>query len=104
MGIVVAGFYFIWVLDYKIYKKDWFIYFYVTLSMTIVASIINYSVNQPDILNMFYTMKPAMDGTILDYIYNYSYVLYVVFWLSFASLLGYLYGLPVYQKEKKGLI
>lgn len=103
MGIMVAGFYFIWVFNYKIYKKDWFIYFYVTLSMTIIFSIINFIVNEPNTLNMFYTMKPAMDGTILDYLYNYSHFLYVVFWISFAALLGYLYGLPFYTKNKKGL-
>ncbi len=86
--------------DYKIVREDWKLFFYVTISLTLMATTINLLVNKPDDLNMFYTMHPAVNGTPLNTLYEVSRWYYVVFWIPFAAWLGYLYGLPFYTKRK----
>ena len=54
LGIVVIPIYMIKVHDYKITSEDWKLFFYVTISLTIVSTIINLAINKPDDLNMFY--------------------------------------------------
>lgn len=99
IGIVVIPLYMMKVYGYKIGKKDWRLFLYVTLSLTFASSIINFAVNKPDELNMFYTMQPAIAGTPLNWFYDVSRWLYIAFWIPFAALLGYLYGLPFYNKK-----
>ena len=99
IGIIIVPLYMIKAYGYKIERKDWRLFVYVTLSLAIVSTIINYSVNKPDELNMFYTMQPAMRGTPLEYFYSISRWVYLFFWIPFSALLGYLYGLPFYQKK-----
>lgn len=99
-GIIASAFYMMKVHDYKIMKGDWRLFFYVTVSLTIIMTIINVLVNKPGELNMFYTMQPAISGTPLNDLYEVSRFYYLVFWLPFAALLGYLYGLPFYQKKE----
>ena len=99
-GIIASAFYLMKVYDFKIVKEDWRLFFYVTVSLTIIMTIINLIVNKPDELNMFYTMNPAVSGTPLNDLYEVSRWYYVAFWLPFAALLGYLYGLPFYQKKE----
>ncbi len=99
-GIIGSAFYMMKVFDYKIDKNDWKLFFYVTFGLTFVMTIINLAVNKPDELNMFYTMQPAIHGTPLNYLYDVSRWYYVAFWVPFAALLGYLYGLPFYTKKE----
>ena len=100
LGIVVIPFYMMKVYDYKIAREDWKLFFYVTISLTLMATIINLLVNQPDNLNMFYTMQPAISGTPLNTLHEFSRLYYVIFWIPFAAWLGYLYGLPFYTKRE----
>ena len=99
--IIVSAIYMMKVFDFKIYKKDFKIYFFVTLSMTIIGAIISLIVNKPDMLNMFYMMQQAVNNPIMEFLIETSHLLYVVVWLSIASLIGYIYGLPFYSKEIK---
>ncbi len=100
LGIIVIPIYMMKAHNYKIRREDWKLFFYVTISLTFVSTIINLAVNKPDELNMFYTMHPAISGTPLNALYEVSRWYYVAFWLPFAASLGYLYGLPFYQKKK----
>ena len=100
LGIVIIPFYMMKVYDYKIVREDWKLFFYVTISLTLMSTTINLLVNKPDDLNMFYTMHPAVNGTPLNTLYEVSRWYYVVFWIPFAAWLGYLYGLPFYTKRK----
>ncbi len=100
IGIIVIPFYMMNVYDYKIVREDWKLFFYVTISLTFGSTIINLIVNKPDELNMFYTMQPVITGTPLNTLYEVSRWVYVAFWIPFAALLGYLYGLPFYQKKE----
>lgn len=100
LGIVVIPIYMIKVHNYKITSEDWKLFFYVTISLTIVSTIINLAINNPNELNMFYTMQPAIGGTPLSYLYDVSRLYYVAFWIPFAAFMGYLYGLPFYTKEE----
>jgi len=99
-GIIASAFYMMKVYNYKIIKEDWKLFFYVTFFLTVIMTIVNLIVNKPDELNMFYTMHPAVSGTPLNDLYEVSRWYYMVFWLPFAALLGYLYGLPFYQKKE----
>ncbi len=99
--IVLTGFYMIRILDFKLFKKDWKLYFFVTLSMAIAGGILSFSVNNPDQLNLFFIMKPGINGTPLSWIYNKSHLAYIIVWLTFASFIGYIYGLPFYEERRK---
>jgi len=99
IGIIIIPLYMMKVYDYRIVKKDWRLFLYVTLSLTFASSIINFAINKPDELNMFFTMQPAIAGTTLIWFYDISRWLYIVFWIPFSALLGYLYGLPFYNKK-----
>ena len=100
ISIIASAIYMMKVFDYKIVKEDWKIFFYITISLTLVSTIINLSINKPDELNMFYTMQPATSGTPLNSLYEVSRWYYIVFWVPFAAFLGYLYGLPFYTKKE----
>ena len=100
LGIILSAFYLMHVFDYKITKKDFKLFLVITISLTIASSIINYIVNKPDELNMFYTMQPAINGTPLNWFYDISRYLYIAVWLPSAALLGYLYGLLFYKEEE----
>ena len=99
-GIIASAFYMMKVYNYKIIKEDWKLFFYVTISLTLVMTIINLIINQPGELNMFYTMQPAVIGTPLRDLQDVSRWYYITFWVPFAALLGFLYGLPFYQKKE----
>lgn len=98
--IVVAGFYMVKVLEFKVYKKDVLTYIKITLAMVFAGWVVSYIVNDPDNLNMFYVLKPGMNGTPLSWLHEIYQPLYLVVWLLFAILVGYLYVLPFYEKEK----
>lgn len=98
--ILLSSIYFYRVLNFKLYKKDFKIYFYITLSLAIMGGIISNIVNRPEVLNLFYMMQPAKNTPVLGSILEINYYLYVIVWLSLASVLGYIYGIPFYQKEK----
>jgi len=100
IGAIAIPFYMMKVFDYKIERSDWKLFFYVTISLTFVSTIINLAINKPDELNMFYTMQPAITGTPLNDLYEVSRWYYLAFWLPFAAWLGHLYGLPFYQKKE----
>lgn len=93
IGIIAAGIYLIKVNDFKLYKKDFWTFAFVSLSMGIVGFIISYSVNKPFELNMFYMMQPVVKGTPLTFFFNISRLVYLLVWVPFALFLGYLYGL-----------
>lgn len=90
-GIVVAPIYLITLHGFKIYKKDFWTFFYITLSMTLLGFLTSTLVNQPDELNMFYTLYPEVNGTPLSFFHNIHPLLYLTVWLPIAALLGYLY-------------
>lgn len=98
--IVISALYIMRVFDYKVYKSDFKTYFFVTLTLSILGLIFSLIINDPDNLNMYYTLQPAVNNPFLDWILQISHPLYVVFWLSSAALLGYLYGLPFYSREE----
>ena len=100
LGIMIIPFYMMRVYGYKIVKEDWRLFFYITISLTFISTIINLYVNSPNELNMFYTMQPAINGTPLSYLHEVSRWYYVVFWVPFAAWMGYLYGLPFYTKKE----
>jgi len=100
IGILISAFYLMQVFDYKITKKDYKLFFIVTMAFTIAATVINLIVNKPDELNMFYTMQPAVKGTPLTWFHDISRYLYIAIWIPIAALLGYLYGLIFFQKEE----
>ncbi len=91
--IVIAPIYMIIVHNFEINKKDFKTYFFFTIAMVIIGGIISKIVNKPESLNMFYMLKPGMDGTPLSWMFEINYYLYVVVWLILAAVLGYLYGL-----------
>jgi hypothetical integral membrane protein (TIGR02206 family) len=97
--IVIAPIYMIIVHNYKIEKKDFKTYFFITITLVIIGGIISKIVNQPESFNMFYMLKPGMDGTPLSWMFEINYYLYVIVWLAFAALLGYLYGLIFQSKN-----
>jgi len=100
--IVIAALYMIRVYDCKVHKKDFWIYFGITLPLALLGMGFSYLIDDPENLNMFYMLQPAVNNPFLDGIHQASHLLYVIFWLSIASLFGYLYGLPFYTpKEKK---
>jgi len=93
LGIIIAGIYLIKVNDFKLNKKDFWIFVIVSLSMGFVGFIISYVVNRPLEVNMFYMMQPVVKGTPLTYFFSISRFVYLIVWVPFALLLGYLYGL-----------
>lgn len=97
--IVIAAFYMIRVFDFTILKRDFYTYFVVTLSLAILGLITSLIINDPDNLNMYYMLEPAVNNPFLDWIWNISHPLYIIFWIGVASLLGYLYGIPFYQRQ-----
>ena len=99
--IVIVPIYMIIVHDFKLYKKDFKIYFFVTIIMVLIGGFVSNVVNDPDSFNMFYMMKPGMDGTPLSWIYDINYYLYIIVWLSFAAFLGYIYGLLFIKRIEK---
>ena len=98
--ILVSTIYMFKVFDYKLFKKDFKTHVLWTLPMAIIGGIISAIVNVPEKLNMFYMLKPATNTPIFDLIRDYNYIIYVILWLGTATLFGYLYGLPLYKKEK----
>lgn len=99
--ILISTIYMFRVHHFKLYKKDFLIYVYVTLPMALLGGVLSWVVNKPDTLNMFYMMKPANNTPVFDVIREYNYVIYVVLWLLFSIVIGYIYGLPFYQKNNK---
>jgi len=97
--IFISCYYMMWVHDFKIYRKDFKFSFIITMSVIFIATIVNYIVNDPNIINYFYTLAPPTDGTPLDLIYGLHPIIYVVGWLSLATLLTHLYALPFYTKK-----
>lgn len=99
--ILFSSIYMFRVFDFKLHKRDFLTYVYWTLPMTIIGGILSFIVNKPDQLNMFYMLQPASNTPLFGTILEYSYPLYIIIWLSFATLVGYIYGLPFYQKKEK---
>ncbi len=97
--IVLVPLYLMIVHGFTLEKRDFKTYFIVTLTMVLIGGVISNIVNKPDSLNMFFMMKPGMDGTPLSWMYDINYYLYVVVWLGFASVLGYGYGLLFIKKK-----
>jgi len=97
--ILIVPIYFMRILEYKLYKSDFNLYVFITLPMAIIGGIISHIVNKPDMLNMFYMMQPASNTPILDIINDYNHILYIVLWLILAIIIGYLYGLPFYERK-----
>jgi len=97
--IVVAGIYMVKVLGYKVYRNDFKTYFIVTFIMVILGGLISWTVGEPESLNMFYTLKPGIDGTPLSWLLDKSYWLYIVTWIIVGSGLGYIYAYPFYEKK-----
>lgn len=86
--------------DLKVYKRDFKLYLVYTFPAAIIGGIVSFIVNKPDEFNMFYMLQPATNTPVFDLIHEWSYPGYVVIWLLFAILVGYIYGMPFYQKEK----
>lgn len=101
MLIVISVFYMMRVFDYKISKKDFRIYVYVTLPLALVGLMINYLVNDPQNLNILFMMRPAISDTPLDLLYQIHPLVYSFVWIWIAIIFGYLYALPFYSSEKE---
>ena len=101
IAIIMVGIYMTKVLDFKLYKKDIFIFIGVTLPLAILGMILGIIVNQPDEFNMFYMMQPAVNGTPLNVIHDIDVNLYRGVWIVVSILLAYLYGYIFYDKESK---
>lgn len=86
--------------DLKIYKKDFKIYIGYTLPMVLIGGLVSFLVNKPNEFNMFYVMQPAKNTPVFDIIHEWSFPVYVIVWLLFAILIGYIYAIPFYQKER----
>ena len=99
--IVLSAFYMIRVFDYKVFKSDYKVYFYVTLPLSLFALLLGKIINKPSEFNMMYMLQPAVNNTPLDFVFNTSYLLYVVIWILIGISFGYIYGLPFYQKKAK---
>jgi hypothetical integral membrane protein (TIGR02206 family) len=99
--IVIASLYMIRVFDFKILKRDFLTYFYVTLTMALIGLIASLVINDPNQFNMFYMLQPAVNNPFLDRIWTFSHLLYVIFWIGVATLFGYIYGLPFYSRDTK---
>jgi len=97
--IFISGFYMIWVLDFKLTYKDLKTSWLYTGIMVVLITIPNYIVNDPHVINYFYTLAPPTGGTPLDIIYKLGAFIYIPGWISLSMLFMYLYGLPFYQKK-----
>ncbi|MFW6272897.1 MAG: hypothetical protein ACOC2U_03865 [bacterium] len=101
MLILIGVFYMMRVFDYKIRKSDYSIYVYITLPLSLVGLMINYLVNAPNNLNIFFMMKPAISNTGLDIIYQIHPLFYSFVWIWIAVIFGYLYALPFYAPKQE---
>lgn len=99
--IVITVFYMMRVFDYRVERKDYLIYVYVTLPLAFAGLLINYLVNDPANLNILFMMKPAISNTPLDWLYNIHPLFYSFVWIWIAVILGYVYALPFYTKQKE---
>ncbi len=99
--IVITVFYMMRVEDFKVTKRDYGIYVYVTLPMALVGLVINYLVNDPENLNILFMMKPAISNTPLDWLYMMHPLVYSFVWILIAVILGYVYALPFYETQKE---
>ena len=99
--IVLSALYMIRVFDYKIFKKDYKLYFIVTLPLAFMALGISTVVNKPDEFNMLYMMQPAVSGTPLDAVYDIHHIVYIIVWLAIGISFAYIYGIPFYSKQTK---
>ena len=84
--------------DIKVFKKDYKLYVIYTLPAAIIGGIVSFVINKPYEFNMFYMMQPAKNTPVFDVIHEWSFPAYVVIWLAFALAIGYIYGIPFYQK------
>lgn len=98
--IVVSALYMMKVFDFKVYKKDFRLYLYITLPLSFIALGIGKIINKPNEFNMLYMLQPAVNNTPLDLVYNVNYVLYVIVWLIIGISFGYIYGIPFYSDNK----
>ena len=99
--IVISAFYMMKVFDYKVYKKDFKLYLYITLPLAFFALALSSIINKPDIFNMMYMLQPAVNNTALDHVYNLGRTVYVIVWLAIGISFGYIYGIPFYKDRKK---
>ena len=97
--IVLIPLYMIKVDGFKLRVKDNLVYIVVTLPASLIGLLISYLVNNPDELNMFYMLQPAVNNTLLDDIYNLGHFVYLVVWILIAIIFGFIYGLPFYNKN-----
>ena len=98
--IVGVALYMMKVHDFKINKKDWRIYFYVTTAMALIGGAFSWIIDDVENLNMFYMLQPAVNNPFLDLIHDFNGVVYAVVWIGIAALLGYIYGIPFYADNK----
>lgn len=98
IAIIVAGFYLNRVVGIKIFKKDFWMYFVISLSMGLLGGYL--STYDPEKLNLFYMLRPGIDLGPLAWVYEFNYTLYLVLWIIVASLMAYFYGYLFYEKER----
>ncbi|MBN2540579.1 MAG: YwaF family protein [Bacilli bacterium] len=99
--IILGPIYMMRVFDYKVYRCDYKIYVIITLPLSLLGLIVSYWIHDPVYGNLFYMMRPVIEGTPLDYLYNIHPFLYTGVWILIAFLFGYVYGLPFYQDTKE---
>lgn len=97
--IIISAFYMMHVHDYKIHIQDYRIYVYVTLPAALLGLGIGYLINDPVYANLFYMLRPAVEGTPLDALYNIHPLFYTFVWVVIAFIFGFLYGLPFYERS-----
>ncbi|AIO19432.1 Integral membrane protein [Candidatus Izimaplasma bacterium HR1] len=99
--IIVSSIYMFRVFDFKLKKKDFYTYIIWTLPMALLFGLISYIVNNPSESNMFYMLGPATNTPVFGMILEFNHLVYVIVWLSFCIFIGYIYGLPFYQRSSK---
>lgn len=99
--IVLIPFYFIRVLGKTMVKKDFLYFFIATTVLYILGYFLSNTSPNPNEVNFFYTIEPAITGTPLTWIYNLGHFYYFVFWYAVAAYFGYLWGFMFYEDGRK---
>ena len=96
--IFITPFYMIYVLDFRIVKKDFYTFFSITGAMYILNFIFSMMAENPEKVNRFYTVVPGLDGTPLDWFYAMGQAYYTIIWFIVAAFFGYIYGFVFHSK------
>ena len=82
-------------------RKDFWYFLIITSFLYVVGYVLSLTASNPNEVNFFYTIEPAIGGTPLSWVYELGHIYYFVFWYVVAAGFGYLWGLLFYEKESK---